>query len=517
VERRLTGATRTAVLAFAALLAGGGSAMADVAGGEYREARLSSTTSFADSASAQCSPGRASLGGGFSVSDRIVLDDLRPLPDFSGYRVQGVRGEGSPAQWGLSAYAICAKPLPGQQLVSATSAFDSSNKEATAFCPAGKRLVGTGAEINAGNGEVVLDGIVPNPGLMSLTVQAAEDQTGYGGAWSVTAHATCANPPNGLRLTQTNSPPDIYGFSRLRCTNGGAMAGGFDVVGATGEARVITMLGADPTFRVVPDADGISSPWSFTGYLICAEGTFRTSTTKGPDSANKDVNTGCFHILAPGAEITGAQGEVAIRNIDPNSSTSGVIVKATENAPGTPANWSATAWAICSSGNIAQRVRVTSPPSSSTKSVTATCPEGQRVLGVGGAVSEDNGHVLLDALIQSPDLRSATATGVEGQSGFAGDWIVRVDAFCAPELPGLERVSAFSGLDSNGKSVVATCPGRKNLVGMGADLSGAGGQASLNGIVPDQLLSTATVRASEDYDGYSGAWGLTTVAVCADP
>jgi hypothetical protein len=481
------------------------------------------------SAESQCSPGKMALGGGFAISWLMVIDDLRPLAGLPGYRVQGVKGEGAPANWTMTPYRRCAYPLPGQELVSSTSPFDSSNKQVTATCPTGKRLVGTGAEIHAGNGEVVIDGIVPDAGLTSLTAQGAEDQTGYSGVWGVTAHAICANPVQGLELIQTTEPPDIYGYARLPCPYPKQVLGaGGDIVGATGEGRLLEMSGSQggnayAQFRVGPDADGISTPWSFTGYAICADVLTALGSTVPATSMNKDApSPSCPYpglMTQGGGEITGALGEVAIRNVDFHNGGDRVTVKAAENAPGTPASWGLSAQAICSpffglrSSNRAQ----SSENSTAVKSATASCAPDYRVLGVGGAVSEANGNVVLDALIPSPDLTSATAVGVERPGGYAGNWLVRVDVVCSEPPPGLERVSAFSGLDSSGKSVAATCPGQKNLLGLGADLSGANGEASINRYMADSTLHAANVRANEDADGYSGAWGLTAFAVCADP
>jgi hypothetical protein len=80
------------------------------------------------------------------------------------------------------------------QLVSATSLPDSDEIAAvTASCPAAKHLVGTGARVNNGAGQVVIDDLRPNASLTSVTVTGIEDETGWPLDWSLTAYAICAS------------------------------------------------------------------------------------------------------------------------------------------------------------------------------------------------------------------------------------------------------------------------------------------------------------------------------------
>jgi hypothetical protein len=95
--------------------------------------------------------------------------------------------------------------VSGLELVSDTSADNSdSEKTADAFCPAGKRVIGTGAEINgsltgavAGSRltDVVIREIIPSPpnivpGVVSVI---AIEEEATAAPWSITAYALCAN------------------------------------------------------------------------------------------------------------------------------------------------------------------------------------------------------------------------------------------------------------------------------------------------------------------------------------
>jgi len=94
----------------------------------------------------------------------------------------------------------------GIQSVSATTAASSSNKSATVACPAGKRVLSAGADVNPGNGDVLVDDVRPNADLQSVTVNALEDETGTTADWTVTALAICAYPPPGLQRVSAASP-----------------------------------------------------------------------------------------------------------------------------------------------------------------------------------------------------------------------------------------------------------------------------------------------------------------------
>lgn len=92
------------------------------------------------------------------------------------------------------AYAICINPVPGQQRVSATSAWDSNDKALTVNCPAGTRVHGTGGGITGALGQAHLDALLPTGGAPGGThINAREDANGFGNTWMISAYAVCAN------------------------------------------------------------------------------------------------------------------------------------------------------------------------------------------------------------------------------------------------------------------------------------------------------------------------------------
>ena len=137
------------------------------------------------------------VGWSTSIHDQVLVTGFVPSP--SGATVTAHRdSNGKGVSWGLTARVVCANPLPGYEIVSATSITDSLDKEAVAVCPAGKSLVGAGAEVSGAAGWIVIDE-VNEFGARELTVSAHE--TGLLPTllnWSVTAHAICAYPLAGL-------------------------------------------------------------------------------------------------------------------------------------------------------------------------------------------------------------------------------------------------------------------------------------------------------------------------------
>ena len=98
-------------------------------------------------------------------------------------------------------------------------------------------------------------------------------------------------------------------------------------------------------------------------------------------------------IMGGAAEITGGQGQVAIQaafpTFDAGLASSMFVVKAAESMTGTTDNWSLTAIAYCTPTTNPTLYEEASPfDSDDVKSVTVMCPEGTKVVGMGGEVSK---------------------------------------------------------------------------------------------------------------------------------
>ena len=87
--------------------------------------------------------------------------------------------------------------LVGLVRVAPFTASTSAAKSITATCPAGKRVLGAGAD-TSGFGRVLIDSIRPDPTLSSVTVHAVEDEAGTPADWYLQAFVICAPAPLGL-------------------------------------------------------------------------------------------------------------------------------------------------------------------------------------------------------------------------------------------------------------------------------------------------------------------------------
>jgi len=101
--------------------------------------------------------------------------------------------DGFASSWSITAYAICADPLPGLHSVSENSVFDSNvQKRGAPRCTdqPGQVSLGIGWGIG-GSGQVAA--VFGRSDSVAGTVIASEDDDGYVENWSITVTVRCAN------------------------------------------------------------------------------------------------------------------------------------------------------------------------------------------------------------------------------------------------------------------------------------------------------------------------------------
>jgi hypothetical protein len=225
---------------------------------------------------AGCPAGKQLLGGGgriFPGNGQVTLDGI--TPNLNGITARGFEDEdGTNLRWQVDSFAICANPIPGLVQVDKTSVKDLFSKGVTAQCPLGKELIGSGAEMNGGQGIVVLDDIIPNTSLdqteaFAMTGRATKDP------FSVTAHAICADPLPGLELkTATVGPNSFNQGVFISCSKGKQLLGlGGELTGAFGLATMDDMTPNATLTGVQISAKEVTPTvreWSLKGYAICA-------------------------------------------------------------------------------------------------------------------------------------------------------------------------------------------------------------------------------------------------------
>ncbi len=181
------------------------------------------------------------------------------------------------------------------------------------------------------------------------------------------------------------------------------------------------------------------------------------------------------------------------------------------------------------SGNVVAVEKLSPSNTATVKTISATCPAGQRVTG-GGAFTLSGVHAVITEMrpihpSSGPDTFEVTAAA--DQFGILGAWSFKAYAFCAtvPANLQLEIVSnpvpkppTSAGTDQ----ALAQCTtgnGGKYLIGTGGKIDNGGGQVDL-GTFPNgsgQIATGSSGFAKEDADGYSGQYVVTGYAVCGHP
>ncbi|WP_422739106.1 hypothetical protein ACN263_07690 [Micromonospora sp. WMMD729] len=124
----------------------------------------------------------------------VVLDQVVPSFDLTSVTVRAVAVQGTaPAGWSATSIAVCANAPAGLERVALTGASASNPSDhAIKSCPAGKGLFSAGADINAGNGQVLLTAINITGGN-TVRVRADEDADGLAGSWSLNGYGICGS------------------------------------------------------------------------------------------------------------------------------------------------------------------------------------------------------------------------------------------------------------------------------------------------------------------------------------
>jgi hypothetical protein len=252
-------------------------------------------TSISDSSTsktvvARCPAGKRVLGGGGTVTGgrgQVILERLEPVQTATDDRfVVGAREDASgySQNWQLTAYALCASPLPGYGILPSTSGSPNSNtpQNTISFC-IGQPEVGFGGRVDRGVGQIHLTNLVRDTnGTVDFTsIAGQEDANGFAGAWTVTAFAVCANTPAKFTGVSATTPPSSANKSAtVSCPAGTRVhgAGGQLTPAASGQVNrslVIDNIAIDAqigsvTVRAVEDEAGTATTWSVRAFALCA-------------------------------------------------------------------------------------------------------------------------------------------------------------------------------------------------------------------------------------------------------
>jgi hypothetical protein len=213
--------------------------------------------------------------------DELRYDDLVP----SEHQVDSyvtVDDTGTDLDWSVTTRALCSEqPGIGYEIVSATSTPRDSavSHQATAACPGGYEVVGTGWAIYGGYGHVGVTKVVPTAGD-TVEVTAHEDDTGWSGDWDVTAYAICVAGISGQRVQSfdTGSHSGTHGATNGCATDEVTLGGGFEVSGRPRHSRLSTLWPGNVyqgqgllTVTVKEDDAGTPDDWQLRHHQICAD------------------------------------------------------------------------------------------------------------------------------------------------------------------------------------------------------------------------------------------------------
>jgi hypothetical protein len=249
---------------------------------------VTATSGAADStdfkvANPVCPAGKVLLGGGADIvggGHNVQLAGINPAalgaPANSIWATANESGAGYAGNWFLIGYAFCGTGVQGYEIVQASSnePAGSTFASATATCPAGKKVIGTGA-ISAGKVGYVLDTMDVSADLTSVYVETiATEFASPDTAPLAVAYAVCINPVVGMQRVAASSPFNSSDkILRVSCPPGKSLHGvGGGMTGALGQAYMDMMAGsgATATIDAREDASGTTANWKVDIYGICA-------------------------------------------------------------------------------------------------------------------------------------------------------------------------------------------------------------------------------------------------------
>lgn len=238
-----------------------------------------------------------------------------------------------------------------------------SPKQVTVTCPAGTRVYSAGGRILEGVGAVVLDDLIPNDGLTSVTVKAYE--TAADDNWGIIAYAMCGNAVLNLQRVSIESANNSVSPKTVTPTCPGTtkLYGlGAEIANGLGNVVIddLTPLSDLSGVTVTAYENGaFAGNWNVTGYAICGNpaATMQRVTVSNPAppaapdavSPKTAISPACpagTQVHGGGGTITGGLGNVSLDDLLPSLISMHVTGYAIGGFAG---NWRITSYAICAS------------------------------------------------------------------------------------------------------------------------------------------------------------------------
>jgi hypothetical protein len=274
--------------------------------------------------------------------------------------------------------------------------------------------------------------------------------------------AALAAPPGLTRVVATSAlDSGLWNEQSARCPDGtSALSAGYEWIGGGNDLRLYEVQyssNVPPTTAWVAanvDADGIDAlagygaAWGIRVYLICAsplpqhheQWNVTPGDLLGMDSTDMKTSVArcpsstSLYGVGGGVHWTPTTRRLVIdENWTPNASLTAASVTAQEDELGTTQGWRVWAQAVCAEPLPGmERVGATSVGgSAASKEVTARCPAGKRVVGMGGDIRRAHGEVVMTALAPTHDLTGVRVAAREDDTGTVANWYAAAYAICA--------------------------------------------------------------------------------------
>jgi hypothetical protein len=161
---------------------------------------------------------------------------------------------------------------------------------------------------------------------------------------------------------------------------------------------------------------------------------------------------------------------------------------------------------------VDERSASTNGPSAT---ITAECPVGTELIGVGGSVSAASGVVIRSI---TPDLgdEEVVVAAHETPAGSPTSWRVSAKAVCSspgaiPDRYLVEETGTASGGDTY-EGAIADCDAGDRTLGLGFRSTAPAGRVMPMTLLPTEDSAQAVLH--EDRAGLTTSWDATTVAIC---
>jgi hypothetical protein len=198
-------------------------------------------------------------------------------------------------------------------------------------------------------------------------VAAREDETGYAGDWSLTAHAICSDPLPGFGIldstsgiASSNSPQGTISFcvGQTQVGFGGRVNSGAGQVHLTDLTRGTNGQVDFTSIAAVEETNGFDGARNVTAYAVCANTppNFTPVSAASPaSSVSKSATVSCptgTRVHSAGAQLTPVgsdpvSGSLVIDRVTIDDQLRSVTATAREDETRTNDDWSVRAVALC--------------------------------------------------------------------------------------------------------------------------------------------------------------------------